>query len=104
MATPSCSEVLVLALLAVSSVSVFHTVGRPIIPDHRPLNCAFCLTLWFSLALAANQWTLEAVWAIPVAGFFALVAAGQWPWAFYSAPVLAEPAVPVAEANQPGKV
>jgi hypothetical protein len=96
MATPSCSDVALVALLVVSSVSVVHTAARPIIPNVRPLNCAFCLSLWVALGAAAGLWTLEALLAIPVAGFLAVIASGQWPWAFY--------AVPVAEADQPGKV
>lgn len=61
------------------------------------------MALWVASGLAARLWTLEAVWAIPIAGFLAALAAGQWPWAFYTT---AEPvaAVPVAEPNQPGKV
>lgn len=106
MATPSCPEVILLALMAVSCVSVVQTAARPIIPDIRPLNCAFCMTLWVALGIAARLWTLEAVWAIPLAGFLAVLAAGQWPWAFYTTVVMAEPvaAVLVAEPNQPGKV
>jgi hypothetical protein len=106
MATPSCPDVVLLALTAVSCVSVVHTTVRPIIPDIRPLNCAFCLTLWVASGIAAHLWTLEALWAIPLAGFFAVIAAGQWPWAFYTTAVTAASAtaVLVAEPDQPSKV
>ncbi len=87
MGTPSCSEVVGLALFSVAVVSTFHTAARPLIPNVRPLNCAFCMALWVSMALAARLWSVEALAAIPVAGFFAVVAAGMWPWAFYWVPV-----------------
>jgi hypothetical protein len=50
------------------------------------------------MGIAARLWSVEALLAIPIAGFFAAVAAGLWPWAFYSTPVeppqLASPELP----------
>jgi len=102
MATPSCSDVFLLAFLAVSSVSVFHTAARPLIPDVRPLNCAFCLSLWVSMGITAALWNVEALLAVPVAGFMAAISAGQWPWAFYS--VTVEEAPQLASPEPPSKV
>ncbi len=84
---PDASTVAGLAGFSVAVVSFAHTAARPIIQDVRPLNCAFCMATWLSLGLAAHLWTIEALVAVPVAGFFAVVAVGLWPWAFYSAPV-----------------
>jgi hypothetical protein len=86
MASPSCPEIALIAIVAVASVSVLHTVLRPWIPDIRPLNCSVCLSLWIAIGVACKLWSLEALLAIPVTGFFAVVAAGLWPWAFYSKP------------------
>lgn len=99
MATLSCSEPVFLALVVVSSVSVAHTAFRPLIPDVRPLNCAFCMACWAALGVAAALWTWEAVLAVPLAGFLAAVASGLWPWAFYSAVV--EP-TPQLDPQEPG--
>lgn len=104
MVMPSCSEVLFLALLSISSVSVVHTAARPLIPNVQPLNCGFCMSVWVALGIAAGLWTLEALLAVPFTGFFAVVASGQWPWAFYTTTTEPVGGVPVAEADQPGKV
>lgn len=84
MALPSCSDVGLLAVAAVATVSTLHTTLRPWIPDVRPLNCGFCLSMWIALGTACVLRTPESVFAIPVTGFLAVVAAGLWPWAFYS--------------------
>lgn len=84
MVLPSSSDVALLAVTAVSIVSTLHTVLRPLIPDVQPLNCGFCLSMWLAIGFACWQRTPEAVCAIPVTGFFALIAVGLWPWAFYS--------------------
>ena len=84
MGLPCFPDVAGLALFSVAVVSFVHTVARPVIPDVRPLNCAFCLVTWLSLGLAAHLWTVEALAAVPVAGFLAVIAVGLWPWAFYS--------------------
>lgn len=81
---PSLPDVALLALVYVSCVSMVHTLLRPWLPDVRPLACGFCLTLWLAMGAASYLGTPEAWLAIPVAGFLALIVAGQWPWVFYS--------------------
>ena len=81
---PSLPDVALLALVYVSSVSMAHTLLRPWMPNERPLACGFCLTLWLAMGVASYLRTTEAGLAIPVAGFLALIVAGQWPWVFYS--------------------
>jgi hypothetical protein len=80
--SPSTS--LFLALLAVSSVSVAHTALRPFIPNRRPLNCGFCMSLWTAMGVASHLWTVDSLLAVPIAGFMAIIVTSQWPWAFYT--------------------